>query len=553
MLVDIRSLTDGFRIDCDICIVGAGPAGLAVARAAAEGGKKVALLESGGTEPEPETAELTAGVRRGDWRYLLESVRARQVGGTASIFRIRSPDGRDGFRSGPLDPIDFEERSWVPESGWPISRSALDQWYVKAHELAGFGPFNYDPAAFATDGCEPLDLNRSAIVSTLWHWGRREVFTSALPRKLAARQNVTIYTHATATELISAEETPGAIASAAIRSLRGPSGSVTASTFVIACGGIDNPRLLLLSRICQPGSAGNPYGMVGRGFMEHQLVRAGTWFPSDRTWVSRAGFYDLRQVRDSNVSGRFALSSDFQRKESLLNASAMILPRHARFLPDSVESLRTLLNGALTGELPPNALDHVKTVAKGVDFIAIKALARILGVIGIGGPTRRGADMFVGAGWSTDPRRSNLYTAFDVYVHGEQAPDFDNRVELAEERDPFGSPRAALRWRWDDLSRESLLRWSRCFADEIQKAGLGTIKLDFLGDRPRFVIDGCSHHMGTTRMHDSPRHGVVDQNCRVHGTRNLYVAGSSVFPTGGEVNATLTILALALRLGTMLR
>jgi choline dehydrogenase-like flavoprotein len=553
MLVDVRSLAEGFGIDCDICIVGAGPAGLAVARAAAEGGKKVALLESGGTGAEPETEELIAGDRRGEWRYRLEGVRARQLGGTASIFKVRSPDGREGFRSGPLDPIDFEERSWVPESGWPFSRPTLDPWYVKAHELAGFGPFNYDPGAWATDDGEPLDLDRSPIVSTLWHWGAREVFTSVLPRELAARQNVTIYTHATATELISDEETSGTVTSAAIRSLRGPSGAVTASTFVIAGGGIDNPRLLLLSRICHPGSAGNPYGMVGLGFMEHQLVRAGTWFPSDRGWVSRAGFYDLRRVRDSNVFGRLALSSDFLRRERLLNASAVLSPRHARYLPESVESLRTLLNSAVAGEVPPNALDHVKTAAKGADFIASKALAKILARIGMEGPNCTGADWLSGAGWSTDPRRSSLYSAFDVYVHSEQAPDFANRVELAEDRDPFGSARAALRWRWDDLSRESLLRWSRCFADEIRKAGLGTMKLDILGDRPRFVIDGCSHHMGTTRMHDSPRHGVVDQNCRVHGTRNLYVAGSSVFPTGGEVNPTLTILALALRLGTVLR
>lgn len=97
------------------------------------------------------------------------------------------------------------------------------------------------------------------------------------------------------------------------------------------------------------------------------------------------------------------------------------------------------------------------------------------------------------------------------------------------------------------------MRWIRSFKQAMESAGLGSVKLDTVGDRPRFMIDGCCHHMGTTRMHESPRRGVVDQNCRVHGTENLYVAGSSVFPTGGEVNATLTLIALAARLGTTLQ
>jgi choline dehydrogenase-like flavoprotein len=553
MLIDLRSLPDGFRVDCDICIVGAGPAGLAVASMAGRGDRKVAILESGGTAAEPASTELAAGELRGDWHYPLETIRGRQLGGSAGRFGIRSADGRMGWRSGPLDPMDFETRSWVPESGWPFSRETLDPWYATAHEISGFGTFDYDPATWATDGCRPLSTDGSPIVSTLWHWGPQETFTSILPRELAARPNVDVYTHATATELISAPDTIGKITSATVRCIDGPSGSVSASRFVVAGGGIDNPRLLLLSKVCQPGFAGNPYGMVGRGFMEHQFVRAGTWYPSDPRWVASAGFYDLRKVRDSNVFGRFALSEDFQRKESLLNASALLIPRHARHLPDSVESLRTLLDSARKAQLPPDILDHLKTAASGADYIALAALRKAIGSGRLQPRPREAVHLFHGAGWSLDPHRAERYSAFDLYLHGEQAPDFENRVELAEQRDQFGSPRAALRWRWDDLSRESLMRWSRCFADAVSHARLGTVKLDVVRGRPRFMIDGCCHHMGTTRMHDSPRRGVVDQDCRVHGTENLYVAGSSVFPTGGEVNATLTLVALAARLGSHLQ
>jgi len=553
MLIDLRSLPEGFRLDCDLCIVGAGPAGLAVASMAAEGGRKVAILESGGRDAEPESADLAAGELRGDWHYPLETIRARQLGGSAGRFGIRSSDGKMGWRSGPLDPIDFETRSWVPESGWPFSRETLDPWYARAHELSGFGAFDYNPATWATEECKPLATDGSPIVSTLWHWGPQEIFTSKLPGELAARPNVDVYTHATTTELISAPDSLGKITSAKLRCIDGPSGSVSASNFVLAGGGIDNPRLLLLSQVGQPGSAGNSCSMVGKGFMEHQFVRAGTWYPSDRRWVVQAGFYDLRKVRDSNIFGRFALSEDFQRKQSLLNASALLIPRHARYLPDSVESLRTLLGSARKGQLPPDIGDHLRTAASGADFIALNALRKVVTGGRLQPRPRESVHLFHGAGWSLDPDRAERYSAFDLYLHGEQAPDFENRVELGEKRDSFGSRRAALHWHWDDLSRESLMRWGRCFAEAISNAGLGTVKLDVVRGRPRFMIDGCCHHMGTTRMHDSPRLGVVDRNCRVHGTENLYVAGSSVFPTGGEVNATLTVVALAARLGTHLQ
>ena len=132
----------------------------------------------------------------------------------------------------------------------------------------------------------------------------------------------------------------------------------------------------------------------------------------------------------------------------------------------------------------------------------------------------------------------------------EQGPDPENRVMLSEERDRLGCRKAMVQRRLSRQDVESVRRTHRIFRDELTRCGLGRFAIDDDFVTPEFtsVDHGASHHMGTTRMHDDPRQGVVDANCRVHGIGNLYVAGSSVFPTGGHANPTLTIVAMALRL-----
>ena len=135
----------------------------------------------------------------------------------------------------------------------------------------------------------------------------------------------------------------------------------------------------------------------------------------------------------------------------------------------------------------------------------------------------------------------------------EQSPNPDSRVELLAERDALGVPRASLRWQLADLDLRSYERAQELFGASLEQAGLGQVFTLLAPDEVPVDLHAASHHMGTTRMHPSPRHGVVNEDSRVHGVANLSVAGSSVFPTGGFANPTLTILALALRLAEHLR
>jgi choline dehydrogenase-like flavoprotein len=169
--------------------------------------------------------------------------------------------------------------------------------------------------------------------------------------------------------------------------------------------------------------------------------------------------------------------------------------------------------------------------------------------------TRDGADLLAASG---TPAR----TATIARLLCEQEPNPASRVALTRDRDELGIPKASLDWRLTGDDRASIVRSLEVYGSELARTGLGRFKIDL---RPGLVdntpwdgtldfdVNNSSHHMGTARMHASPRQGVVDPYGRVHSVANLYVAGSSVFPTTGPQPPTVTIVALAIRLADHLR
>ncbi|HEY9734658.1 MAG TPA: GMC family oxidoreductase, partial [Trichocoleus sp.] len=156
-------------------------------------------------------------------------------------------------------------------------------------------------------------------------------------------------------------------------------------------------------------------------------------------------------------------------------------------------------------------------------------------------------------GWSLRQDQEKAFSCFEVLHFTEQAPDPANRIMLSNDRDVFGYPKMQLQWRWSDQDIQSIRRAQALFKQEFAKAGLGELKVELDQGLPRMIYPSIHHHMGTTRMHESPKHGVVDANCRVHGVSNLYVASSSVFPTSGYANPTLTIVAIAIRVADQIK
>lgn len=510
MLLDARSLADRSTIETDVCVVGAGPAGITIARELAGSGVRVCLVESGGVRHERDVQELSRLAPCDGEIEPPPQNRRRQFGGNANLWRAGHRPWRSLVRYLPLDEIDFAPRPWVPHGGWPFARSALDPYYARAHRMAGVGEYCYDARVVSDGSAAPLPLDPGEIRTSVEWFGTSRPFLDEARVALERSANVTVLCHATVVGL-EAHAAGARVERVRLADGDGRALSVAASMFVLAAGGIENARLLLDSGERRPAAIGNERGLLGRYFMDHLHLR-GVLVPSDPRLFETAGLYDVR----ADASGRIAGCK--------LN------------LTDAVMENDRLLNGAL--KIDANIASQTRVAAAGT--YARLALRH-----------RQLRPSYFG--WSTLPRNASRFRDFSVHLQVELAPDPENRVTLADERDALGRRRARVSWRWDDLSRSSAVRARRRFADAFARAGVGTLRFPD-DDPPRAPHrEGVNHHIGTTRMHDDPRQGVVDANCRVHETENLFVAGSSVFPTGGYANPTLTILALSIRLADHLR
>ncbi|HEV8196648.1 MAG TPA: GMC oxidoreductase [Gemmatimonadales bacterium] len=277
---------------------------------------------------------------------------------------------------------------------------------------------------------------------------------------------------------------------------------VRAKTFVVACGTIENTRLLLASGV------GN--SQVGCCFMEHPRDYALTVIPERPELLEQCAFYDAhRAAGNSFVGGRLALTEHAVRVLGHPNASLTLLPR--------------LRKGLAPEGLAERLAQRLKSVLS--------------------------ASPQEGYGWSRVPNPARFFDGFRVLTNLEQRPHPENRITLGPKRDALGMPRSRLQWRWRSEEQAELSQLRREVVSCIQSSGLGRVEID--SGRP--VDPNAHHHSGTTRMAVDPRDGVVDADGRVHGVRNLFVAGASVFPTCGFANPTLTVVALALRLADHLK
>jgi choline dehydrogenase-like flavoprotein len=503
LLVDARTLDHGSRIDADLAIIGSGPAGISIARAMAGPRLKVCLVESGGLTREAETQALYEGENAGI-EYPLAMARLRQFGGSS---------GHWGGFCRPLDPIDFEVRDWVPLSGWPISRKDLDPYYEAASVTVEAAPAHYeDPAYWVAKTGEPLVQWRGGrFMTRFFQYSPPTRFGERYRAELEQSPDVRVLLHANVTN-IAALPSAAAVSHLVVKTLTGRQHQVHAKRYVLATGGIENARVLLLSDDVMPMGLGNQNDMVGRCFMEHPHL--GGFADIVVADLARIPPIFRDRVRVDGRDGRVAYipHPDYLRRERQLSASFTMSP---------VADLRA--DPVTIGD--PKLAGLVDMVSAARPFLSD------------GGQPPKPADPgFAGV-------------RFGIGVACEAVPNPDSRVMLATDTDALGLRRTLLDWRLSEQDRLSLVRNVKVLGAELAAAGIGRLR-PLLADDGLWekVVGGGSHHMGTTRMSDDPKRGVVDRNCKVHGLDNLYVAGSSVFPTSGSANPTLNIVALAYRL-----
>jgi choline dehydrogenase-like flavoprotein len=491
--LDARSVPAGSTIETDLAIIGGGPAGISLALALANTPIRMVLLESGGTKPDAATQNLYAGAETGIRYIPLAATRLRYLGGCSNHW---------GGWCRPLDPVDFEKRDWFAHSGWPFPRRAIEPYYARAQSLVEAGPFIYDePARWGKNLGAPLRLGPGGLYTTFFQFSKQR--DSVLPTHFGERYaddltripNLDLYLHANVTGLRLAKNARQ-LDRLDIATLSGNHFTVKPKIAVVATGGIETPRLLLASNDVMTTGLGNTYDLVGRFFADHPIPgQTATLVIFDGRL---APYYQLAQAANGvNFRAAFAPTNAY---------------RQARGVADSLATVE--------GEVQ-------------LDSTGRAAVAETAALFGVDASGAR---------------------CFTLGCGMEIAPDPDRRLTLAREKDALGMPRLKLDMRISDTDflqyRNTLKELSRQLL--VARTGmiriLHTTRTEWLS-----VMDWGNHHMGTTRMHDDPRHGVVDANSKVHGVSNLYIAGSAVFPTYGASNPTLNLIALVLRMADHLR
>lgn len=510
-----------------VCIVGAGPVGLSVASVLARAGVDTLLLEAADPAVPPKDLET---VRSTGLPYRTAAKRGRGVGGGSLTWNVQTPVGAPYLRLWEMEDLDFEARPGVRDVGWPISRSDLQPFYKDAWSLFGLPPF--DPAAEeATE--EGLDLH-------LFRMGPAAAFTEQVPAALGASGCVRIVTGAVVTD-VRTDGDEGTVSSLRCVTPSGAQLIVEAKSHIFAAGAIENARLLLASRSRYSCGLGNTYDHVGRYFMEHPHYHSGLVLPTDHRFVAEPSTWDVHEHSGMAVQRKHSLPRAVVESEGLLATTFYLRPR----LPEDF----AYFNGGGNVDVRRTvALQHWMRALRRGKLPALpwltdgKAIAALPSAIAYAMAQKR-AHRAVKSGHPTRVHPPLM----TLGAMAEQVPNRLSRVSLADDQDRFGVPIAELHWCLADIDRRSMAR-SQELAGPLLAAVLGAPVRSLIGEGTR--VWGGSHQMGTTRMAESPRDGVVDADCRVHGMSNLYVAGASVFPTVGMANPTLTAVALALRLGT---
>jgi choline dehydrogenase-like flavoprotein len=547
LFLDTHDLPDAQTLEAQLCVVGAGAAGITLALSLRSTGIDVLLLEAGGRDFEAQSQALYDGeVVDPHLHSPPDRYRQRRFGGTTTIW---------GGRCMPLDPLDFAARDYVPHSGWPLDLRTLLPYYTQANLLCEAGRFSYlageafqRPLPPMLAGFESANFSTDTLerFSCPTDFGRRYGHT------LAAARNIRVLLHANVTHL-QLDANARRVTNLTVRNHAGKQFSVRAQQFVLAVGGLETARLLLASRDIQPTGIGNAHDAVGRYYMCHlagTIGRIQVYGGLGKVWngydISDEGIYCRR---------RLALRPEMQRSQRLGNFIARL--HHPRITDpahrNAVLSLLYLAKFAIPyeyrkrlheedsptlGRYASHLRNVVTSPADALSFAWHMLRDRKLA-------ERKFPSIVI---------RSKA-ALFSLDFHAEQQPNPASRITLSDRLDPFGMPRIRIDWRYTKGDVATVSGALALLRDDLRQSGVASFDYDpdmVETEMTRFGAYG-GHHIGTARMGDDPRTSVVNEQCRVHNLENLHIASAATFPTSSQANPTLTVVTLALRLAEHLR
>ena len=529
MYIDARNLSPEEFLETDVCIVGAGAAGLSLALELSHAEFKVLLVESGDRKFSHSTQWLLRGENVGRDYTHFEFTRRRQFGGTTNTWA--------GLCS-PLDEIDFEKREWVPFSGWPFSKSELDPYYARAHSICQLGPYEYSPQYWGHPGDRNIIKGNTPLETKVFQYSPPTNFAKTYGNQIEQAPNLKTLLNANITELM-LDTLNHRVTLAKGKTLRGNRFSVKARYFVLAAGCLEITRLLLSSNQDYTSGIGNQQDLVGRFFQEHLFVWSGAFMlPIDQLPLAQGSVVDYEDdMRNIRTVYGVGLSEHVLHQEQILNASALFVQRRWHKVQDTYFSPANLSIQKLFDILRHKSSPEPKQIIQQIRIIAAN-------LNGLGASLRN---------WLDTKNHTPEWVALRSQI--EQVPNPNSRVTLSEQQNRLGQYRVRLDWQLTSQDLETLNRFHQLLKDGFNQLGLPFRLFNQghdPGEWPHSLSEG-KHHMGTTRMHDDPKKGVVNGDCQLHDCSNVFVASSSVFPTGGQANPTLTIIALAVRIADKIK
>ncbi|RUR37830.1 GMC oxidoreductase [Vreelandella populi] len=455
----------------DVCVIGSGAAGVSIAVTLSHLGHRVLMCEGGDEIFSERSQDSYRGEVEGDTYIPLEVSRLRHLGGSTNHW---------GGVCRSLDTYDFTAKSAAPETAWPINNDDLSPYFTAAAELLDLDPIAADEPI---EGAEFQRIHYSLGTPVRVQHKYADAISESEHLLCCLTAN-----------LLGLETENGHVTRATFGNYTGEQHQVRARYFVLACGGIENSRLLLWCNQQANGQLIPHADKLGRYWMEHPHATVG-----------QALIFEPEALGlDETYNVFLSPSEQALERRKMLNCGLRLHRMNAEASQALIEELST------------------QAPTLGEQIRAWQADGRVI----------HGA--MLRAAWEQEPR-------------------FENRVELSEELDSLGIPRSRLVWTQSALDRHTIRESLMLLGEYLLEENIGRVQLaDWLAALPVTIpTDGelaGRHHMGGTRMSHRPEEGIVNTDCRLFAQANMYVAGSSVFASAGHANPTLTIVQLALRL-----
>ena len=521
----------------DICLVGSGPASLSILKDLEKTKLKIIIIPGGKFNFNKENQNLYRGlIDKNSYHEPLTENRFREFGGSGNYW---------GGRCVPLDKIDFEKKKWIKNSGWPIKFDELTEYYKEASQLLSISPYDKERNFHKRNFKEIIkDFDDRYLTSKkLESWSPVLNFKKKF-LKIIQKNNIFVIDNS---HLIKINTNKKKVTNINCK-IDNKSFIVESHKYVLACGGIENPRILLNSKNrFHPKGIGNSNDLVGRFYMSHHAGIFLNLNPFNRRNIS----HDY--VKDSDgiyQRSRWWLNNRFQIKEKIGNTVFFLsYTENSKDMgaQSKLFEFLILIKKIISNKKKLFKISLIKKVLKIIfDINTLKYLIKYSYL-------RLKKNRLP----SILPNINSQY--FGIYHQSEQTPCYDSCIKLDNKKDAHGLHKVKIKTRFNPIDLKTTIISHKYLINRIKTLKVGNIQkkinkkiLIAMFKKNIKNFNSKAHHIGTTRMGYTKKNGVVDKNCKVFGTNNLFIAGSSVFPTSGHANPTFTIVALSLKLSKLL-